>query len=98
MLFLANFCNFDMVCSGQKLVWGSNQGVRGLHNDWSDVFQVGSDGRKKFFLGEPICLNSVDQAHFTRSHTISQIQSKSVSFVRKCHIDSPIHISRDLVG
>ena len=53
MLFLANFGNFDMVCSGQKLVWGSNQGVRGLHNDWSDVFQVGNDGRKKFFGGSP---------------------------------------------
>ena len=53
MLFLANFGNFDMVCSGQKLVWGSNQGVRGLHNDWSDVFQVGNDGRKKFWGGSP---------------------------------------------
>ena len=45
-----------------------------------------------------VMLISVDQAKFTRSHTISQIQPKSLPFVRICHIDSPIHISRDLEG
>ena len=52
----------------------------------------------KFFLGGPICLNSVAQGYFARSHTSSQIWAKSMSFVRKSHIVSPIHISKDLGG
>ena len=98
MLFLAHFGNFDTVFSGKEFVCGSNQGVRGLHNDWSEEFPAGSGGCKNKFLAEPICLNSVDQAKFTHSYTVSQIQLKSLPFVRICHIDSPIHISRDVVG
>ena len=53
MLFLAHFGNFDTVCSGQKLVCGSNEGVRGSHYDWSEVFPVGNGGRKNFFWRSP---------------------------------------------
>ena len=98
MPFLANFGNFGNVCSGLEMVRGSNWGVRGLHDAWLEVFLVGNGCCKKIFLVEPICLNSVDQAQFARSQTIDDIQPKLLSFVRTCHIDSPIHISRDLVG
>ena len=50
------------------------------------------------YLGGPICLNSVAQGYFARSHTSGQIRAKSMSFVRKSHIVSPIHISKDLGG